>query len=95
MGFPTRKDAIKTEEKGLNILEGKMVKIYSKMFYTGMLAYNPFINEDEALKLMDKYSEEGGDVDEVVTFLTGEYQNFLKPQESKKKTKKKAQIITE
>lgn len=65
------------------------------MFYTGMLAYNPFITEDEALKLMDKYSEEGGDVDEVVTFLTGEYQNFLKPQESDKKAKKKAQIITE
>lgn len=86
------------EENGVSIFDlqqGKLLKATEKLFYTGMKAYNPFIEEDEALKLMEQYIKEDGDVDEVATFLMGEYQNFFKSPENNKKAKKKAKIITE
>ena len=49
------------------------------------------VNPSLALKLMDSYKEEGGDVAEVARFIIDEYQSFISAL-SVTNSKKKAKI---
>lgn len=51
------------------------------------------MTEEKSDELLDKYINEGGDMEEVNTFLSTQYSNFIKPQAVKKV--KKMKIITE
>lgn len=95
VGFPTRKSVKIAESEGLNVMDNanKLITMTDKLFYTGLLAFQPDIKEEEAEKLLEVYIEEGGDSEEIFTFLTQQYMGFIKsPEKSKKKTKK-AKII--
>lgn len=93
LGYPTRKDAKIAELKGLDLVNnsGKLIVLNDKFFYTGLLAKHPSMTEYEAERLMEQYKSEGGDMDEVITFLTDEYMAFMKSPDGKKK--KKAKIV--
>ena len=92
LGYPTRKAVKIAEEKGLNVVDSmnKLITVTDKLFYTGLLAFQD-ISEKEAEELLDKYIEEGGDTDEIVSFLSEQYMAFIQSPEGKKK--KKAKII--
>ena len=93
LGFPTREDAKNAEIKGLDVTKPeRLVSFTSKLFYTGLLAKQPDITEDEANQILERYIAEDGDVEEVTQFLTSEYVAFIKSPDGKKK-KKKAKIV--
>lgn len=94
LGFPTREDAKNAEDKGLDMITngGKLITLNDKIFYTGLLANHPSMTEYEANKLFEQYSNDGGDTDEVIKFLTEQYMAFMKSPNGKKK-KKKAKIV--
>lgn len=64
---------------------------YVELLWTsGFLMNHSEVNANLALKLMDTYKEEGGDISEVVKFIIEEYQSFisaLSVTNSKKKVK--------
>ena len=70
-----------------------MLKLQSKLFYGGLKSYDAEMTEERADELLDKYINEGGDMEEVNTFLSTQYSNFIKPQVVK--TVKKMKIINE
>jgi len=89
LGYPTRKDALVAERSGLDIINdgGKILTLSTKLFYTGLLAKHPEIKEDEAMEIMQQYIDEGGEIDEIIQFLTEQYMAFVKSPEGKKKAK--------
>lgn len=91
LGFPTRDDAVRAEDKGLVItqLETKPIKVSEKLFYTSLLAKQPSITEEEAKKLLEQYIEEGGAIGEINDFLIGQYVGLQQSQDGKKKKKVK------
>lgn len=93
LGYPTREDAKIAESKGVDLVNngGKLITLNDKIFWTGLLAKHPSTTEYEAIKIMEKYKEEEGDIDEVISFLTEQYLAFIKSPDGKKK--KKAQIV--
>ena len=93
LGFPNRMAIKKAEAKGMNIVGGadKIVTAMDKIFYGGLLAYHPELTEAKATELLDQYISEGGDVNEIIPFLTEQYMAFLKSPDGKKK--KKAKIV--
>lgn len=93
LGYPTREDAKIAESKGVDLVNngGKLITLNDKIFWTGLLAKHPSTTEYEAIKIMEKYKEEEGDIDEVISFLTKQYLAFIKSPDGKKK--KKAQIV--
>ena len=91
LGYPTRKDAIKAENSGLDIVNIKLLSMQEVLFYSGLLAKQPNIERDEALELMETYQAEGGDLEEITKFLTEQYVAFTKSPDGKKK--KRAKIV--
>lgn len=93
LGYPTRKDAIIAENCGLDVIgdNGKILTLSSKLFYTALLAKQPKITEEGASMIMQDYIDEGGDIDEIIQFLTEQYVAFIKSPDGKKK--KKAKIV--
>lgn len=93
LGFPNRMAIKKAEAKGMNIVEAseKLVTSMDKIFYGGLLAYQPEMTESKANELLEQYIEEGGDINEIIPFLTEQYWAFLKSPDGKKK--KKAKIV--
>lgn len=93
LGYPTRKDAKIAEDYGLDLISngGKLITLNDKVFFTGLLAKHPSITEHEAVKIMEQYKSEEGDIDEIINFLTEQYMAFIKSPEGKKK--KKAKIV--
>lgn len=95
LGYPTRKSVKVAEENGLDVMNNmdKLVNMTDKLFYTGLMAYQDNIKENEAEELLDKYIAEGGDSEEIFKFLTEQYMGFIKsPATSKKKKAKVIQI---
>ncbi|MBE5820443.1 MAG: hypothetical protein E7310_06515 [Clostridiales bacterium] len=92
LGFPTRKDAKRAEDLGLDLVNngGKLITLNDKIFYTGLLAKHPSITEYEAEKILEQYRAENGDTDEVINFLVGQYMAFMRSPDGKKK---KAKIL--
>lgn len=92
LGYPTRQSAINAEVKGLDITEaGKVLSTAETLFYTGLLAKQPFTTKEKASELLDKYVTEGGELEEVTQFLINEYVAFTKSPDGTKK--KKAKIV--
>ena len=69
----------------------KPVTSVELLWTTGFLMNHSEVNPNLALKLMDSYKEEGGDVAEVARFVLEEYQSFINAL-SVTKPKKKATI---
>ena len=94
LGFPNRMAIYRAEDAGLNLndAQNKLVKFVGKLFYTGLLAKQPHLTEEDASDLMDKYIEEGGNLEEITEFLTNQYVGFTKSLDGK--ATKKAKIIT-
>ena len=94
LGFPTRKDAKFAEARGLNLLETSQTLVLAdKLFYTGMLAKQPEITEEEAEKIEEPFIEEGGMLEDVISFLSQQYLAFIQSPSPKKNAKKKSMII--
>lgn len=92
LGYPTRKDAIKAEANGLDITNaGKILSLSEVLFYTGLLAKQPDITKKVSDELLERYLEEGGELEEITQFLINEYTAFIKSPDGKKK--KKAKIV--
>ena len=91
LGYPTRKDAIRAENAGLDVVNIKLLSMQEVLFYSGLLAKQPEIERDEAFNLMETYQAEGGDLEEITNFLTGQYVAFTKSPDGMKK--KKAKIV--
>ena len=96
LGFPTRADAYRAEDEGLDIVNGtsKLLRFSSKLIYTGLLAKQPNMTEEKANEIIDEYIEEGGELEEIISFLSEQYSGFMKSQNTSKKKKKKAKIVT-
>lgn len=78
-GFPTRRDAKNAEKKGLDITAtSKILTLADKIFYTGLLANHPYIEEDEAERLEEEYIDNGGNLDEITSFLMEQFMAFIK-----------------
>ena len=90
LGYPTRRDAIKAESVGLDITDIKLLSAQTILFYSGLLAKQPEITEEEAYDLMEEYIASDGDLDELTTYLLNQYTAFIKSPDGKKK---KAKII--
>lgn len=94
LGFPTRKDAKIAEMKGLNLIETSQTLVLAdKLFYTGMLAKQPKTTEEEAEKIEEQFIEEGGMLEDVISFLSQQYLAFIQSPAPKKNAKKRATII--
>ena len=61
------------------------------LWTAGFIMNHSEVNPNLALKLMDSYQEEGGDVAEIARFVLDEYQSFINAL-SDTKSKKKAKI---
>lgn len=92
LGYPTRNDAKVAEQYGVDLINngGKLITLNDKIFFTGLLAKHPSMTEHEAIKIMEKYKAEEGDIDEIIAFLTEQYMAFIKSPNVKKK---KAKIV--
>ncbi|MBQ8299567.1 MAG: DUF5055 domain-containing protein [Clostridia bacterium] len=94
LGFFTRKDIKVAEKKGLKInkIEEEMFTQTDKLFYTSLLAKQPTITESEAEEIIEKFLEEGGDLKEIISFLSEQMANFMSSQTGKNKKKIVKQI---
>ena len=72
----------------------KPITYIDLLWTSGFVKNNPTITINEGATLLDKYESEGGDVQEVVQFLTEEYKNFITALADTKSKKKKAKITT-
>lgn len=88
-----RESIIWLEAKGFNIDEfmKKPITYIDIIWSCGFIANHSEVNPNLALKLMETYKEEGGDIMEIVNFILEEYQSFISAL-SDTKSKKKATI---
>ena len=93
----TREAVKKIESMGFNIQNyiEKPLTMMDILWFGGFVHNHPDVNPNLAVKLLEAYQEENGDVEEVVNFLAEEYSNFVNaPADTKsKKKKKKAKIV--
>lgn len=90
----TRESVKEIEKLGFNIQSfmNKPVTYMDILWYGGFIAKHKTVSQNLSLKIMDTYKAEGGDVNEVIEFLAGEYSNFVNaPTDTK--AKKKAKIV--
>ena len=69
----------------------KPVTSVELLWAAGFIMNHPDVNINLALKLMDSYKEEGGDISEVAKFVLDEYNSFINAL-SVTQSKKKATI---
>lgn len=88
-----RESIVWLEARGFAIDEfaRKPITYVDTIWTAGFLVNHPDVNPSLALKLMETYKDEGGDVMEVVNFILEEYQSFISAL-SDTKSKKKATI---
>ena len=81
------------ENAGFNIsdFDKKPLVTIELLWSAGFIMNHPEVNPNLALKLMESYKEEDGDVAEVAKFVLEEYQSFISAL-SDTKLKKKATI---
>ena len=75
----------------LSKFESKPLLSVELLWTAGFIMNHSEVNPSLALKLMDSYKEEGGDVAEVARFIIDEYQSFISAL-SVTNSKKKAKI---
>lgn len=85
------------ESAGFNIsdFEKKPLITVELLWAAGFIMNHPEVNSNLALKLMESYKEEGGDVSEVAKFVLEEYQSFINALSVTNSKKKKKATITE
>lgn len=88
-----RKEIVRAEKIGFRIreIESSPVTQISMFWKVGLHKHQPNLNDMQCDDLMDKYIEEGGDVNEVIEFLSQEYVAFLQTTQADTK-KKKARV---
>ena len=88
-----RESIVWLERAGFNLgdYEKKPIITIELLWSAGFVMNHPEVNPTLALKLMDSYREEGGDISEIVNFILEEYQSFISAL-SDTKPKKKATI---
>lgn len=88
-----RESVMWLEGAGFNVVDfdKKPVTSVELLWTAGFIMNHSEVNPNLALKLMDTYKEEGGDVSEVAKFVLEEYQSFINAL-SVTKSKKKATI---
>lgn len=93
----TREAVKQIENMGFNIQNfiQKPITYQDILWYGGFVANHSNVNPNLAIKLMESYKEEGGDVNEVLEFLSEEYSNFVNAptDTASKKKMKKAKIV--
>lgn len=90
----TRESVKEIEKLGFNIQNfiQKPITYQDVLWYGGFTAKHIDVNSNLAIKLMESYKQEGGDVNEVLEFLAEEYSNFVNaPTDTA--SKKKAKIV--
>lgn len=82
LSFPTRKDAENAEKTGFSLfkMQEEPLNQIGKLFRGALLWKKPSMSEYEAIKIMDKYQEEGGDIRDINEFLIEQYSNFFNVQ---------------
>lgn len=89
----TRKSVKLLEALGFDLQDfGKKPITYTEMLWIcSFITYHDDMRDEDVAGLMDKYREEGGDLEEVISFLIDEYSAFaFAPTDTK--LKKKAKI---
>lgn len=85
----------KGELNGFSIrkVEDQPMNMTALLWSIGLYKNHPNLTFEKAAKLFDEYANEGGDISEVIQFLTDQYQSFslATPEDSKKV--KKAKLI--
>lgn len=94
--FELDKAAIRRgEQNGFSIrkVEDQPMNMTTLLWSIGLYKHHPNLSYEKAAKLFDKYGDEGGDIAEVIKFLTEQYQSFslATPEDSTKV--KKAKLI--
>ena len=89
----TRESIVWLEANGFDAseFEKKPLTYMDMLWQCAFITNHKEVNPNLALKLMDTYREEGGDIAEVVNFVVEEYQSFISAL-SDTKLKKKATI---
>lgn len=90
----TREAIKEIEARGFNIQNfiDKPVTCSDILWYGGFIANHKEVNPNLAVKLLETYQNEDGDINEVIEFLAEEYSNFVNaPVDTK--SKKKAKIV--
>lgn len=89
-----RKEIIRAEKIGLKLkeIENNPLTQMSILWTVGLHKLQPTLSNEKALDLMDKYIEEGGDISEVVEFLSNEYASFFQTTQTDTKSLKKARV---
>lgn len=64
------------------------------LWTSGFVKNYPDMVAKDVVALQDAYREEGGDIQEIIQFLTEEYQSFILALTDTKSKKKKAKITT-
>lgn len=74
-----RESIIWLENSGFDIsdFDKKPLSSIELLWNAGFIMNHPEVNSNLALKLMDSYTEEGGDITEIAKFLIEEYQSFI------------------
>jgi hypothetical protein len=94
--FELDKAAIrKGELNGFSIrkVEDQPMNMTTLLWSIGLYKHHPNLPYEKSAKLFDKYADEGGDIAEVIQFLTEQYQSFsLATPEDSKKVKKAERI---
>ena len=93
----TREAVKQIEDMGFNIQNfiQKPITYQDILWFGGFIAKHPSVTPSLSIKIMESYREEGGDVNEVLEFLSEEYSNFVNAptDTASKKKKKKAKIV--
>lgn len=92
-----RKSVKWLEAKGFdidNFVEKPLTNV-DLLWESGFVANYGDLSIDEVDSLMDQYIEEGGDTNEVITFLVEEYSSFINALTDTKSEKKKKATITQ
>ena len=81
------------ESSGFDVskFDSKPLTYVELLWAAGFIMNHPEVNPNLALKLMDSYREEGGDIAEIAKFVMEEYQSFISAL-SVTNSKKKAKI---
>lgn len=89
-----RKEIVRGESLGLRVREIELspVSQISILWQVGLHKFQPKMSAVTASELMDKYLEEGGDVQEVVAFLMEEYVDFFENTQTDTKKVKKGRV---
>jgi hypothetical protein len=91
----TRESIVWLEGNGFDPrkFEEKPLTYMNLLWQSAFIANHKDVNPNLALKLMDSYQEEGGDISEIINFVVEEYQSFISAlSDTQSKSKKKATI---